>query len=104
MPARASAWPVANAGYVWDAMVGGNFSANGRRPPPPESAPDKNAPAPRLSPPAKVVRAHRALHNIFAHFPIEKMQCNNLATIPPWTPTRGNAQNRKSARVYSSKA
>ena len=101
MPARTSVWPVANAGYVWDATVAGNFFANERTHPRPESAPGKNAPAPRFFPPTKVVRAHRALRNIFAHSTIEKMQCNNFATLPPWPQTRANAQNPKSARVYS---
>src|SRR5439155_22137838 len=104
MPARTSAWPVANAGYVWDAMVARNFSANARTRPPPESAPGKNALAPHFFPPAKVVRAHRALRNIFAHSTIEKMHCNNFATLPPWTQARANAQNPKSARVYSLEA
>src|SRR5881392_249496 len=104
MPARTSEWPDANAVHAWHAMVVRSFSANAQTPRQPESTPDKNAPAPHFFPPAKVARAHRGLHNIFAHSTIGKMQCNNFAMIPPRTQVQAYVRSPKSARVYSSKA
>src|SRR5438552_17921877 len=104
MPARTSEWPDAIDVHAWHAMVARSFSANEQTPRQPESTPDKNAPAPRFFPPTKVVRAHRGLHNILVHSTTEKMQRNNLATMPQGTPARANVESPKSARVYSSKA
>src|SRR5256714_15314722 len=104
MPARTSGSPDAIDVHAWYAMVARSFSADERTRPPPESAPGKNALAPHFFPPAKVARAHRGLHNIFAHSTIGKMQCNNFAMIPPRTQVQAYVRSPKSARVYSSKA
>src|SRR4029077_19157425 len=104
MPTRTSAWLVANAGYVSHGRCARHSFVNEQTRPPPGSAPCKNEPAPRFFPPTKVVRAHRGLHNIFVHSTAEKMQRNNLATMPQGTPARANVESPKSARVYSSKA
>lgn len=93
-----------DGGYASDAMDAGNSFADAQTPLLPGLSPDRSAPSQRLVRRARVVPARRALRNIFAHSTIGNTRCNNCPTIVLSALVQSHAQNRKSARVYSSEA